>query len=405
MLNFVYNLIYVYKMKISSFFNDISLSAISAGFIAVLVGYASALAIVYQGAIASGATPQMIESWIWALGIGMGVGCLVLSLYYKRPIVVAWSTSGAALLASSLSGASIEQAIGIFVFVGLLTLLTGLSGYFDTMAKSIPLPLASAMLAGILVQFGLSIFGALKSDPIMVGIMLATYLLSKPLLPRYAVLMVLIAGCISAYSLNSLNLQSISWGLASPIWVQPSFNLSLLIGVGLPLFVVTMSSQNMPGVAILNANFNSRQAASPLLTSIGGLNILLAPLGAFTLCLAAITQAICASDEAHPDPNKRYIAGVFAGIFNIIAGLCGATVVSLFAAFPGAMVAALAGLALLSTIGASLTSAFAERQYSEAALLTFLVTASGVSLFNIASAFWGIVIGLLALTISKLLKR
>jgi len=387
------------QMNIKNFISDLSLSAISAGFIAVLVGYASAWVIVYQAAIAAGASQEMIDSWIWALGVSMGLGCLGLSLYYKRPIIIAWSTPGAALLASTLSGNNIGEAIGIFVFVGALTLLTGLSGWFDTLTKRIPLPLASAMLAGILVQFGLSIFTSLQSDPFMVGVMLATFLLAKRWLPRYATVMVLITGFICAYCFDLIDLEQVRWSLAMPVWVWPEFNLSLLIGVGFPLFIVTMTSQNVPGVAILRATGHSQVPVSPILSWTGVLNILFAPFGAFSLNLAAITAAICASDEAHPDPDKRYIAGVFAGLFNILAGICGAAVVSLFAAFPTTMISALAGLALLGIISASLQATFEQPDYRDAALITFLVTASGVSFLDIASAFWGITIGLSALAV------
>ena len=388
-------------MKIKTFISDISLSAVSAGFIAVLVGYASTWVIVYQAAIIAGASQPMIDSWLWALGVSMGLGCIGLSLYYKRPIIVAWSTPGAALLASTLGGNSIGEAIGIFVFVGVLTLLTGLSGWFDALTKRIPLPLASAMLAGILFQFGLSIFTSLQSDPLMVGMMLVTFLLAKRWLPRYATVAVLIVGFICAYFFDLVDLQQVRWSLAVPVWTWPEFNLGLLIGVGLPLFIVTMTSQNVPGIAILRSTGHSQAPVSPILSWTGGLNVLFAPFGAFTLNLAAITAAICASEEAHPDPDKRYIAGVFTGVFNILAGICGATVVSLFAAFPTAMISALAGLALLGIIGASLQSTFEQPTYRDAALITFLVTASGVSFFNIAAAFWGITIGLGTLAISR----
>jgi benzoate membrane transport protein len=392
------------KMHLKSFASDLSFSAISAGFIAVLVGYASAWAIVYQAAIAAGASLEMIDSWIWALGVSMGLGCLGLSLYFKRPIIIAWSTPGAALLATSLDGNSIAEAIGIFVFVGLLTLLTGLSGWFDRLTKRIPLPLASAMLAGILVQFGLSIFTSMQTDPLMVGLMLFTYLLAKRWLARYAIVAVLIVGFVCAYGFDLINLQQVKWSLAIPIWIWPEFNLSLLIGIGLPLFVVTMTSQNVPGIAILRSTGHNQVPVSPILSWTGALNLLFAPVGAFTLNLAAITAAICASEEAHPDPDKRYVAGVFAGIFNIIAGICGAAVVSLFAAFPAAMISALAGLALLGIINTSLQATFEQPHYRDAALITFLVTASGVSFFNIASAFWGITIGLGTLAISRIAK-
>ncbi|MEP1448050.1 MAG: benzoate/H(+) symporter BenE family transporter [Paraglaciecola sp.] len=391
-------------MNFKTFISDISFSAISAGFIAVLVGYASAWVIVYQAAIAAGASQEMIDSWIWALGLSMGLGCLGLSLYYKRPIIIAWSTPGAALLATTLSGNSIAQAIGIFVFVGVLTLLTGLSGWFDALTKRIPLPLASAMLAGILIQFGLSIFTSLQSEPLMVGIMLVTFLFAKKWLPRYTIMIVLLAGFIYAFTFEQIGLQQVRWELSMPVWTMPEFDLSLLIGVGLPLFVVTMTSQNVPGIAILRATGHNQAPVSPILSWTGGLNVLFAPFGAFTLNLAAITAAICASEEAHPDADKRYVAGVFAGLFNILAGICGAAVVSLFAAFPAAMISALAGLALLGIIGASLQSSFEQANYRDAALVTFLVTASGVSFFNIASAFWGITFGLATLAISRVTR-
>ena len=378
-----------------TFISDLSLSAISAGFIAVLVGFASAMAIVFQAAQAAGATQEMIESWVWALGWGMGLGCLLFSLYYKRPIIIVWSTPGAALLATSLTNISIEQAIGVFVFVAALILLTGLSGLFDTLTKRLPLPIAAAMLAGILVQFGLGIFSSLQASPLLVGVMVVVFIIAKRWLARYAIMLVLISGLAVAYLQGSLLVAALDFSLATPIWVMPEFTLSHLIGIGIPLYIVTMTSQNIPGVAILKSSGYGAQPVSPILSGTGALNMILAPFGGFTFNLAAITAAICTSDEAHPDPNKRYVAGVSAGVFNILAGIGGATVVSLFAAFPKALIAALAGLALLSTIAASLAAATEQARYRDAAIVAFLVTASGVSFFDIASAFWGLVLGLL----------
>lgn len=380
---------------------DFSLSALSAGFVAVLIGFASAMAIVFQAAQAAGASPEMIVSWVWALGIGMGLGCIGLSFYYKRPIIIAWSTPGAALLASSLTNASIEEAIGIFVFVAILILIVGVTGIFDRLTKSIPLALASAMLAGILVQFGLGVFTSLQTEPVLVILMLATYLLSKRLVPRYAIMAVLAVGFIYCFWQQTLNFEQLTFELAKPIWVTPSFEFSTLIGIGIPLFIVTMTSQNLPGVATLKASGYAQQPVSPVLTATGGINLILAPFGGFTFNLAAITAAICTSEEAHPDPKRRYIAGISTGIFNLIAGLFAATVVGLFAMFPSALIAALAGLALLGTIGVSLNSALASDKYRDAALITFLVTASGITFLGIASAFWGIILGLIAQAMQK----
>jgi benzoate membrane transport protein len=391
----MYTFLFLYTFMLKQLYSDFSLSALSAGFIAVLVGFASAMAIVFQAAQAAGASQEMIESWVWALGWGMGLGCLAFSLYYKRPIIIVWSTPGAALLATSLTDISIEQAIGVFVFVAVLILITGLSGLFDTLTKRLPLPIAAAMLAGILVQFGLGIFTALQASPLLVAVMFSVFIVAKRWLPRYAIMLVLLSGLALAYWQGSLLVEALNFSLATPILVMPDFTISHLIGIGIPLYIVTMTSQNIPGVAILKSSGYAAQPISPLLTGTGIINVVLAPFGGFTFNLAAITAAICTSEEAHPDPNKRYIAGVSAGVFNILAGIGGATVVSLFAAFPKPLIAALAGLALLSTIGASLMTATEKPQYRDPAIVTFLVTASGVSFFDIASAFWGLVLGLL----------
>ncbi|NCP63751.1 MAG: benzoate/H(+) symporter BenE family transporter [Paraglaciecola sp.] len=375
---------------------DVSLSAISAGFIAVLVGFASAMAIVFQAAQAAGASQAMLISWVWALGLGMGIGCLGFSLYYRRPIIIAWSTPGAALLATSLVNSSIEQAIGIFIFVALLILFTGLSGMFDTLTKRLPLPIASAMLAGILVQFGLGIFTALQTSPWLVAGMLGVFVVAKRFVPRYAILLVLISGLLLAWQQQSLVIEALQWSFARPVWVTPEFSLSALIGIGIPLFIVTMTSQNIPGVATLKSSGYGAQPISPILSGTGIINLIFAPFGGFTFNLAAITAAICTSSEAHPDADKRYIAGVSTGFFNILAGMGAATVVSLFAAFPQPLIAALAGLALLGTIGQSLHSATEKPQYRDAAMITFLVTASGFSVAGIASAFWGLLLGVLS---------
>lgn len=389
------------NMNIKTLATDFSFSALSAGFLAVLIGFASAMAIVFQAAQAAGATQEMIVSWVWALGIGMGLGCIGLSLYYKRPIIIAWSTPGAALLATSLNGVTIDKAIGIFIFVAILTLLLGISGWFDRLTRRIPLPLASAMLAGILLQFGLHIFAALETKPILVGSMLLVYLLAKRLFPRYAIMLVLATGFGVAYGSDLLDFSALNLALARPVWVSPQFDIAHLIGIGIPLFIVTMTSQNIPGVAILKSSGYQAQPISPIISWTGGINLILAPFGGFSFNLAAITAAICTSTEAHADPHKRYIAGVACGVFNIIAAIGAVTVVSLFAAFPAALVAALAGLALLGTIGSSLVAATSHSDYRDSAVITFLITASGVSFFGIASAFWGIVIGMVAHSLSN----
>ncbi|WP_111639825.1 benzoate/H(+) symporter BenE family transporter [Marinomonas shanghaiensis] len=381
--------------------NDMSLSALVAGFVAVLIGFASSVAIVFQAAQAAGADSSTIISWIMALGFGMGATCFFLSLWYRSPVITAWSTPGAALLATSLGNITYAEAIGVFVFAGVLTLLTGVSGLFDKVMRLVPLPIACAMLAGVLFKFGLSIFDAMMSDVFLVGIMLLTYLLSKRLVPRYAVLFVLVAGVafVLARSDGSL-VSNIASEVGGLVWVWPEWNLGALLGIGIPLYIVTMTSQNIPGVAVMRSS-GYQTPVSSLISWTGFTSIILAPLGGFAFNLAAITAAICSGEECHKDPKRRYIAGLSAGIFYGLAGLAGASVVTLFSIFPATMVAALAGIALLGTIGMNLKNAMADDANREAALVTFLVTVSGVSFGGIASAFWGILFGAICLVIGN----
>ena len=385
-------------------FSDLSLSATVAGFVAVLVGFASSVAIVLQAAAAAGASQEIMASWLLALGIGMAATCIGLSWYFKAPIITAWSTPGAALLAGSLQGLSINEAVGVFIFTAILGVLIGISGWFDRLTRLIPLPLASAMLAGILLQFGLNIFSSLQTEFLLVGLMCLSYLLAKRWMPRYAILWVLLVGLFTVVIGGKFNIADISLSLTTPVWVTPHWSINALLGVGLPLLLVTMASQNIPGVAVIRTS-GYQTPVSPLITSTALSTLLLAPWGAFSINLAAITAAICTGPEAHPDKDKRYIAGIAAGIVYLIAGLAGATVVALFAAFPKEMIAALAGLALLGTIGANLAVATAEGEHREAAIVTLLVTASGTSFFGIASAFWGMVGGVLTLLLVNGLKR
>ena len=373
---------------------DTSLSSVSAGFVAVLVGFASSVAIVLQAASAAGASEAQMVSWIGALGLGMGLTCIGFSWYYRAPVVTAWSTPGAALLATSLAGVSLAEAVGAFLFSALLTLLLGLSGAFERVMSRVPLPIASAMLAGILVQFGLSVFTALQANPLLVGAMLATYLVGRRWLPRYSIILVLLVGFAASWLLGLIHTEQLAWTFAQPAWVTPAFSPGVLLGVGLPLFIVTMTSQNIPGVATLRASGYQRVPVSPVIAGTGLTSLLLAPFGGFAFNLAAISAAICTGAEAHKDPERRYTAGIAAGVFYLLAGLFGASVVALFGAFPQAMIAAVAGLALIGTIGTSLAGATAAPDSREAALITFLITASGVSFFGIGAAFWGLLGGL-----------
>lgn len=373
----------------------LSLSHISAGFVAVLVGYTSSAVIIFQAAEAAGASAAEINSWLWALGIGMGLTSMGLSLYYRAPVLTAWSTPGAALLVTGLAGYSLAEAIGIFIFCSALLLVCGITGWFDKLMRLVPQSLASAMLAGVLLQFGLKLFDSLESHVLLVGMMLVIYLLARHLLPRYVIPVVLAAGCVLAYAQGDMQLSRLGWHFSSPVWVSPEFSLPALIGVGIPLFIVTMASQNLPGMAVMRAN-GYQLPASPLIAWTGLTGVVLAPFGGFSFNLAAITAAICMGKEAGLDPDKRYWASVWAGFFYLLTGVFGATVAALFAAFPAPLIMAVAGLALFGTIGNSLAASLAEEKGREAVLMTFLLTASGISLMGIGSAFWGLLIGLLA---------
>jgi benzoate membrane transport protein len=384
-----------------SVLKDISLSAVVAGFVTVLVGFTSSAVIVFQAAQAFGANPAQVASWMWALCMGMGATCIILSLRYKLPVVTAWSTPGAAMLITSASGISMPEAIGAFIISALLIIVGGFSGWFERIFNRIPMALASAMLAGVLFRFGIDTFISIRTQPTIVLSMLLSYLIMRRILPRYAVLSALLVGTIIAYSQNLLHVDTVNWQLAKPIFVMPAFSIAALIGVALPLFIVTMAAQNAPGVAVIRA-CGYQTPISPIIGWTGVSTLLLAPFGAFAINFSAITAAICMGREAHEDPNKRYIASVFAGIFYLIIGIFAAAITSLFAAFPKELILALAGIALLGTIGNGLANALNKEDEREPALIAFLVTASGLSMMSIGSAFWGLVAGVLAILLLKI---
>jgi benzoate membrane transport protein len=375
-------------------------SHLSAGFIAVLVGYTSSAAIVFSAAHAAGATPEQVGSWLLALGVGMGITCIGLSLYFRSPVLTAWSTPGAALLAVSLQGMGMAEAIGAFLFSSALISMVGLSGWFDRLMSHVPRALASAMLAGVLLRFGVDMFTSLPALHYLVAVMLAVFLLARQWWPRYAVLLAFAVGLVWVVAHGDVQTSTLALTWARPVFIAPRFSVAALIGVGLPLFIVTMASQNVPGLAVLRAN-GYTTPASPLIATTGLTGLLLAPFGGYAFNLAAITAAICMTPDADPDASQRYKAAVAAGGFYLVTGLLGPTVASLFASVPKAFVLGIAGLALLGTIANSLAAALAEECERDAALITFLVTASGLSLFRIGSAFWGLALGLTANWIAR----
>lgn len=379
---------------------DFSLSTLVAGFVTVLVGFTSSGVLIFQAAQALGASPAEIASWIWALGLGMGLTTLGLSLYYRMPIVTAWSTPGAALLIGSSSGLTLAEAVGGFIISAVLIILTGFSGVFERAMRRIPISLASAMLAGVLLKFGMNVFVAMQTQLALVLGMFILYLIMRRLSPRYAVIVTLVFGIAYAAINQQLTFHLMHFQLAQPLWTMPVFNIDSL-AIAVPLFIVTMTSQNIAGVSVLRSS-GYHVPLSPVIGWIGTANAALAPFGGYALNLAAITAAICTGREAHENPKKRYTAAISAGIFYCLIGIFGATITSLFLAFPKELILAIAGLALFGTIGNGLATALTQESEREAALITFLVTASGITLFGLGAAFWGLMAGLAALMIGRL---
>jgi benzoate membrane transport protein len=381
------------------FKRDLSLSAIVAGFVVVLVGYTSSVVIVFSAAQALGATPAQITSWMWALGIGMGITCIGLSWWTKNPVVTAWSTPGAALIAST-QGLSMPEAVGAFVVCSLLVVLVGITRWFEKAMNKLPMALAAALLAGVLSRFALDAALAVRSAPLMVVLMSLAFVAGRRWWPRYAVPLVLLLGIAIAAAQDRLQWQAVQWSIAQPVWTTPVFTLQAAMGLALPLFVVTMASQYLPGVAAQRAaGYNT--PVSPAVTATGATSLLLAPFGGYSIALAAITAAIGMGREAHEDPNKRWVAAVAAGVFYIAVGLAGGAVVGLLQALPRELVLAVAGLALVGTIAGALAVAMKDEAQRDAAFLTFVVTLSGVTLAGIGAAFWGVVAGAATLLVQQ----
>ncbi len=382
---------------------DFSISAVVAGFVAVLVGFTSSVALIFQAAQNLSATPAQTASWLWALGIGMAVTSIILSSIYRQPILIAWSTPGAAVIASAAADGhlTLPQATGAFMVCAVMIAIAGFSGGFEKMMNRLPLPLASALLAGVLSRFVLDAFAATPTNPALILPMFAAYLLGRSFWPRANVPVILVIGVVIAVFQGRFNASAVPLEITNPVWVTPQFSFKSLIGVALPLFIVTMASQNLPGVAVFRAN-NFHPPVSKVIGWSGVANLLVAPFGGYTLNLAAITAAFCMGPEAHPDPGKRYVAAMSAGFFYGLIGVFGATIAGLFAAFPHELVLAVAGLALLGTIASGLASATGDERYREASVVSYFVVLSGVSFGGIGSAFWGIVAGLLVLSVRKL---
>ena len=390
------------RMRAMQFFKDLSLSAFVAGFVAVLVGFTSSVAIVFQAAQSFGATPAQITSWIWALGLGMGLCSLVPSLLLRKPVMVAWSTPGAAVLATAGAAGSFSmgEAVGAFMVCSLLVILVGATRGLERVADRIPMEIASALLAGVLARFGIQAFAAAQTALPLVLLMVGAYLVARRMAGRYAVVFTLMVGILWVLITGQMAWSMEPVRLAMPVFVAPQWSVSAIISLAIPLFVVTMASQNLPGMAVIRAS-GYELPVSRLITMTGWASLVLAPFGAFALNFSAITAAICMGPEAHEDRSKRYTAAASCGAIYIVIGLFGALVTGLLTSFPNELVVAIAGIALLSTIGNGLASALRDERHREPALITFLVTLSGITLMDIGSAFWGVVAGSLALFVQQ----
>ena len=371
---------------------------ISAGFIAPLVGYTSSAAIIFQAANSTGANDAMITSWFWALGLGMGLSTIGLSLFFKQPILTAWSTPGAAILVTSLAGVPLAEAIGAFLLCSVLLTLVGLSGWFDRLMAFMPQSIAAAMLAGVLLPFAMHMIMSLESQLALVLTMIMTFFISRVFWPKLAIMVTFLMGIMIAWVQNLIIWQSLSLQISSPIWTTPEWSLSATIGVAIPLFIVTMASQNLPGIVVLRSHGYDAPAA-PLITWTGITGLLMAPFGGFAFNLSAIMAAICMGKDVDTDPQQRYRSAVWAGLFIVATGIFADSLTGLFNSLPQALVISIAGLALLGTISSSLSTALVRESERIPAMITLITTASGVALWGIGSAFWGLVIGVSALLI------
>lgn len=372
-----------------------SIPAITAGFVAVLVSYSGPLAIFFQAAQSAEISSSMMTSWVWAISIGAAVSGIFLSLWLKVPVVTAWSAPGTALLVTLFPGLTLNEAVGAYLTAAVIIFLIGVTGSFDRIIRMIPPGIASAMMAGILFQFGVGVFVSLESVPALAIGMIIAYLLFKRLTPRYSLVLLLIAGIALAVLLEGASLEGVSVQLAEPQFIRPEWSWNATLSLAIPLVLVSLTGQFLPGMAILRTS-GYATPAKPIVIVASVTSFFTAFFGGITTVIAAITAAICTSKEAHEDPDKRYIAGVANGVFYLFGGIFAGTIVALFTSLPGEFVAVLAGLALIGAITSNISAFAAEKSHLEASVITFIATASGISFLGLGSAFWGVVVGALA---------
>ena len=374
---------------------DWSLSASVAGFLAVLIAYAGPLVIFFQAAQAAQVAEAMMASWIWGISIGTAIPGIYLSIKYKAPIVTAWSAPGTVLLVTLFPQMSINEAVAAYIISAIVIFMVGATGYFDKVLQWIPNSISAGMMAGILFQFGLGLFVATDTMPFIIFSMLGCYLLAKRLSPRYTMIWVLLCGVTLSLLLGKMNPVDINFTMTIPTLIWPEWSWHATFNLAIPLILVSLSGQFLPGMAILNlSGYDTPAKPIVMATSIASLAV--ACVGGITITLAAITAALCTGKDAHELKEKRYIAGVANGIFYLLGGLFASSIVLVFSLLPKELIAALAGLALIGAISANITIAMKDDGQRESALITFLATASGMQFLGLSSVFWGICIGMIA---------
>ena len=371
---------------------DFSIPAVFAGFITFLIGISVSSVLVIQAAQLLGASTAQISSWFWALGLSIGLSGLILSWKFKYPVATSWSTAGLALIIATGSGYSLNEAVAAFMICGIITAVLGFFGAFERILSFIPQSLTSAMLAGVLLKFGIDVFAKLETHWGFIFTLLATYIVLKKALPRYCIVITVIVGFVICPLFMQFEIPPLNFSLTQPVWVTPDFSLQSLLGLAIPLFIINMASQYLPGIAMIKS-YGYQPHVRQLVGWTGIAQAFFAPFGAFATNIAAISAAVSLDDQAHPDPQKRYIAGMSCGVFYILMGLFASTLTTLLISFPSVFIVALAGIALFATIGHNISIAFQQVDEREAALMTFLFSASGVQFFGIGSAFWGLLFG------------
>ncbi|CAI8797405.1 benzoate/H(+) symporter BenE family transporter [Pseudomonas sp. IT-P176] len=369
------------------------LHPVVAALISVIVNYGGTFILVFQGATAAGLSPELTASWIWSISIGVGLTGAWLSYRYREPIITAWSTPGAAFLITVLPHTPFAEVIGAYLLSAAGFVILGLSGYFERLVRLIPPGIAAGLLAGILLRFGMGAFGSASVDPLLVGVLIVSYGVLRRFTARYAIVGVLLIGIALLLGMGQVSFDRVELSLAAPVWTTPEFSVNALLSVALPLFLITLTGQYMPGMLVLR-NDGFTTSANPIITVTGLGSLLMAPFGSHAFNVAAITAAICTGPESHEEPGKRYIAGLACGLFYVLVGVFGTTLATLFVVLPATFISTLAGLALLGAIGGSLATAVSDVRGRETALITFLATAANVTLLGLGGAFWGLLVGL-----------